>query len=235
VLVFALGFVVFGVGSGGGIGLGDLFNNNTNTPGSVSESSARDRIEKNPNDAQAHHDLATALQTEGDLKGALAEFEKYVKLRPRSIEGLTTLAGLHATLGARLQPQVQAVQTGDTALLPAFNSGVQVDSHTIVEPNRIFEAITNVRNNRLTELLTQQQEDFTAAEKAYQRVARLQPRDAPSQLSLGTAAQQAGDTATAIAAYRRFIALAPDDPTTPAVRQQIRALQQASTTSVPGG
>jgi len=234
-LVFALGFVVFGVGSGGGIGLGDLFDNNGNTQGSVSESGARDRVAKNPNDAEAYRNLATALQTKGDIKGAVAALEKYTKLRPRSVEGQTTLAGLYTTLGSRVQPEVQAIQTGDTALLPAFNSGVRVGNQTIVEPNRVFEAVSNVRSNRLTELLTRQQENYTAAEKAYQRVARLQPRDAPTQLGLAQAAQQAGDTTTAIAAYRRFVQLAPDDPTSAIVKQQIRALQQASTAGVSGG
>src|SRR5215210_6265860 len=125
-LVFTLGFVVFGVGSGGGIGLGDLFNNNGNTQSSVSESGARDRIAKNPNDAEAYRNLATALQTKGDINGAVAALEKYTKLRPRSIEGQTTLAGLYSSLAAKVQPQLQAIQTGDSALLPAFNSGVQV-------------------------------------------------------------------------------------------------------------
>ena len=234
-LVFTLGFVVFGVGSGGGIGLGDLFNNNGNTQSSVSESGARDRIAKNPNDAEAYRNLATALQTKGDINGAVAALEKYTKLRPRSIEGQTTLAGLYSSLAAKVQPQLQAIQTGDSALLPAFNSGVQVGNHTIVEPNRVFEAVANVQNNRLTELLARQQKNYSAAEKAYQRVARLQPRDAPTQLGLAQAAQQAGDTTTAIAAYRRFIDLAPDDPTSAIVRQQIKALRQASTPGVSAG
>ena len=45
-LVFALGFVVFGVGSGGGIGLGDLFNSGGGSKKTASESDARDRIKK---------------------------------------------------------------------------------------------------------------------------------------------------------------------------------------------
>ncbi|MBA3717789.1 MAG: hypothetical protein H0W87_06150, partial [Actinobacteria bacterium] len=61
-LVFALGFVVFGVGSGGGIGLGDLFNSGGGSKGSASASEARDRIKKNPNDAGAYRALSTALQ-----------------------------------------------------------------------------------------------------------------------------------------------------------------------------
>jgi len=188
-----------------------------------------------PQEAEAYRNLATALQTKGDINGAVAALEKYTKLRPRSIEGQTTLAGLYSSLAAKVQPQLQAIQTGDSALLPAFNSGVQVGNHTIVEPNRVFEAVANVQNNRLTELLARQQKNYSAAEKAYQRVARLQPRDAPTQLGLAQAAQQAGDTTTAIAAYRRFIDLAPDDPTSAIVRQQIKALRQASTPGVSAG
>ena len=37
-----------------------------------------------------------------------------------------------------------------------------------------------------------------------------------------------GDTKTAIAAYKRFLKLAPDDPTAPAIRQRIKQLNQQS-------
>ena len=62
----------------------------------------------------------------------------------------------------------------------------------------------------------------------YKRLIKLDPTDATRQIQLGEAAQNAGDTATALAAYRKFIALAPEDPLVPAVRQQIKQLTAPS-------
>ena len=45
------------------------------------------------------------------------------------------------------------------------------------------------------------------------------------------AAQQAGDTATAILAYKAFLKLAPDDPNAPIVKAQLKQLKQTSSAS----
>ena len=236
VLVFALGFVVFGVGSGGGVGLGDLFNNDNTSSSTASEDDARDRIKKNPSDAQAYSDLSQALQTKGDVRGAVAPLKKYTQLRPKNVDGLTQLAGLYSTLGFRLQPQIQALAaTSDPTLDNALNSGITIGKATVVAPNPIQSATSAVSSDRLTKLYTQQQRDFKQAETTYKRIAKIQPRDAPTQLQLGQAAQQAGDAQTAIAAFVRFTQLAPDDPTTPLVKQTIKQLREASTASVAAG
>jgi tetratricopeptide (TPR) repeat protein len=238
VLVFTLGFVIFGVGSGGGIGLGDLFNSNNNSKASVSETDARKRIQKNSKDAQAYRDLATALETKGDLTGAVAALRHFTKLRPQNVDALTDLAGLYTAEGSRLQPQIQTAQAGTNGTLDAaFNAGIHFNGQEAVSPNPIFTAVSAVRNNRLTELYTSQQKDFTNAEVVYEQIVKISPKDATAQLNLGQVAQQAGDTTAAIAAYQRFIQLAPDDPTTPIVKQQIKQLRQAANPSanVSGG
>ena len=56
----------------------------------------------------------------------------------------------------------------------------------------------------------------------------LQPNDPNVQLELAQAAQQVGDTATAIAAYERFLKLAPDDPSAAVVREQLKQLRAAA-------
>ena len=40
----------------------------------------------------------------------------------------------------------------------------------------------------------------------------------------GVTAQSAGDSATALAAYKKFLKLSPNDPLTPQVKQQIKTL-----------
>ncbi len=232
-LVFTIGFVVFGVGSGGGVGLGDLFNSNNNSKSAVSESSARKRIAKNPRDAQAYRDLATALETKGDLPGAISALRHFTKLRRQNVEALTDLAGLYTSQGSRLQPQIQAAQARNTSSLDAaFNPGISFNGQLAVPPNPVFQAVSAVSSNRLQKLYTDQQKDFTNAELVYKRIVKITPRDATAQLNLGQVAQQAGDTGTAIAAYKEFIKLAPDDPTAPIVKQQIKALKQAANTPI---
>jgi tetratricopeptide (TPR) repeat protein len=232
-VVFALGFTVFGVGSGGGIGLGDLFNNSNPTKGSVSESAARKRIEKNPNDAQAYRDLAGALETNGNLKGAAQALQYYTQLKPRDTAALTDLAGIYTTQGNRLQPQIQAAQQNQSTA--QFNSGVQVGQQQIVGPDPIFQAVSTAQTTQLTTLLTAQQHAYTSAETASKRIVQITPRDAPAQLNLGIAAQQAGDVANAIAAYRRFLRLAPQDPSAPGIRREIKVLQKAAPTASAAG
>jgi len=240
-IVFAAGFTIFGVGSGSGFGgISELWNNNNNTTkSSVSETAARKRIQQNPNDVQAYRDLAEALQVKGDLQGAVVALRHVTRLRPGDVDSLTALAGLYSSLGTRLQPQIQAAQTSGQAgaLTAAFNSGIQLKGQTIVPPNPIFQATSGATTSRLNELFSKQQTAYTTAEASYKRIAKIQPRDASTQLNLGGAASQAGDTTVAIAAYKRFIRLAPDDPTTPAVKQQIKALRQAgrTPTSATGG
>ncbi len=55
----------------------------------------------------------------------------------------------------------------------------------------------------------------------------IAPRDPNIQLELAQAAQQSGDYPKAIAAYQKFLQLAPDDPSAGIVKQQIAQLKAA--------
>ena len=231
-IVFALGFVVFGVGSGGGLGFLDIFNNNSGSSQSVSESKARQQIKENPKNAQAYQNLATALQTKGDLRGAAAALQTYSTLKPKNTDSLTTLAGLYTALGSRLQNDIVTAQQAaqDSSFATQLVTGLQVRKQPVVGTNVIDQSLSTLTNTRLTTLYQQQQDDFNKAETINQRIVKINPKDANAQLNLGQAAQSAGDTKGAIAAYRKFIKLAPDDPTTSLVKQQIKALQKAAKT-----
>ena len=229
-IVFALGFVVFGVGSGGGLGFLDIFNNNGGTSGSVSESKARAEIKKNPDNAKAYQDLANALQTKGDLRGSAAALKHFTTLRPKNVDSLTTLAGLYTALGTRLQTDIATAQqeAQDSSFATQLTNGLQKNKQPVVGTNVIFQSISNLTNTRLTKLYQQQQNDFNQSESVNQKIVKLTPKDANAFLNLGQAAQYAGDTKGAIAAYQQFIKLAPNDPTTSLVRRQIKALRKAA-------
>jgi cytochrome c-type biogenesis protein CcmH/NrfG len=237
-LVFALGFVVFGVGSGGGIGLGDLFNSGGSSKQTASESKAREEIKKNPQNAQAYEDLANALQTKGDLRGSAKALTTFTELRPRNAEALASLAGLHTALATRLQSDITAAQIAsqENSFATTVNTGLQSKNQPVVGTNAIFQSLADLNNAKLSRLYQQQQDDLTKAESINTKIVKLNPKDANAQLNLGQAAQSAGDVQGAIAAYKKFIKLAPDDPTVALVKQQIKALRKSSeSTSVPAG
>jgi cytochrome c-type biogenesis protein CcmH/NrfG len=72
---------------------------------------------------------------------------------------------------------------------------------------------------------------YSLAVTAYQDVAKASPNDPSVQFALAQTAEQASDTKTAIAAYKRFLKLAPEDPTAPAIRQRLKQLQQQPSVS----
>ena len=71
---------------------------------------------------------------------------------------------------------------------------------------------------------------YQNASRTYKLVADLSPEDAALQITLADSALNAGDTATAIEAYKKFLELAPDDPTAPAIRERIKQLEGIAVT-----
>src|SRR6185312_2936878 len=107
IVVFAGSFVFLGVGSSG-LGLGDLFNNITGGGGGgPSVSKALKATERNPKDAQAWKDLATAYDAKGDYPSALPAWQQYTLLRPKDADGLNLLA---QDYGQQFQAQLTEAQ-----------------------------------------------------------------------------------------------------------------------------
>src|SRR5215211_8295132 len=131
-LVFGLGFVLFGVGSGSG-GLSDLLQGNFDLFGSSDPSkkdaeNARERIAKNPKDAEAYRLLATASQTQGNHDEAVAALEQYRKLRPKDTEAAAELAALYLQRAERARDRGNAIQTQGGAALSATLFGLDPSS-----------------------------------------------------------------------------------------------------------
>ena len=77
--------------------------------------------------------------------------------------------------------------------------------------------------------LQEQQQRYTAVSQkilaTYQRLIAANPDEASYQLDLARAAQEQGDLAATVAAYKQFLKLAPDDPLAPRVREILKQLQ----------
>ena len=233
-LVFAVGFVAFGVGSDVQGGLADIVQGR-GTSDQPSADEARDRLRDNPRDRQALRDLATALQTEGNVEEAIRPLERLARLEPRNEDVQRELAGVYLTRATRLRNEVQQAQLEAQVLAPsqalfppASSPAAQAFMSAPLE-----EAISAQLNERLTNLFGRMQGAYGDAKDAYAQVAKLTPRDASVQLQLADAAQNAGDIPAAITAYKRYLELAPDDPFAPQVRAELKRLQ--ATPSTPTG
>jgi regulator of sirC expression with transglutaminase-like and TPR domain len=107
-----------------------------------------------------------------------------------------------------------------------------------VQGNKIAETITTEANNRANAASLRAQNAYRESANVYQDLTLLTPNDPSVFLQLGVASQSANDVESAIAAYRQFLALAPDDASAPLVKQQLkvlRAQQKAGSSLVPSG
>jgi tetratricopeptide (TPR) repeat protein len=232
-LVFGLGFVVFGIGSDQGTGIGDLLRDSGGASSdSVSVSDARERVEKNPKSADAYRTLATSLEEDGQADEAIVALNRYLTLEKKDKEGrkeaLQELAGLHLGRAAALSQQAQDAQVRASYLTfgSTFSTPLKLgEGGATLGPDPIDQAVSTLANQQVSEAYTKAQQAYQKAEETYDRLAAAAPRDPNVQLELAQAAQQSGDVTKAIAAYERFIELAPDDPTAPIVRQQIAQLK----------
>jgi tetratricopeptide (TPR) repeat protein len=229
-LVFALGFVGFGVGAGG-VGFGDVIRDAAGGGGQPSVSDAEKRVLENPKDAQAFKELSTAHQAAGNTDEAIEALENFVRLRPKNVDALRELAALYLQKASAAQERLQIYEAREDLLAPGtIRSTIFQLGDTTPTPDPITNAVSSLYD---TEISTAQSELATAASQAtaqYKKITEIRPTDPSVQLELGQAAQSGGDYATAIGAYKAFLRLAPDDPTAVEVRRVLKQLQQFAAT-----
>jgi tetratricopeptide (TPR) repeat protein len=229
-VIFAGGFVFFGVGSGS-TGLGDLLRGNFNIFGSNSGStnssavkSALKKTQAHPKDPNAWNDLASAYQTDGKLTEANTALEQVLKLKPNDIGALQRVAGFYETKAQNKEAEAQNLQ----AQAPLSLAGVL----GVSSASPLGQALSN---DPTSQQLTQKaQAAFTEANTAiqkdtdlYKRIAKLQPNDVNTQFHYAQLADITGDTAAALKAYKQVVKLAPTDPSAQQAKQRIAVLSLA--------
>jgi tetratricopeptide (TPR) repeat protein len=225
-LVFALGFVGFGVGAGG-VGVGDIFRDAGGGTGVPSVSDAEQRVAENPRDPQAFRDLATAHQSDGNTAGAIEALEGLIALRPKNEDARRELASLYLSQAGEAQQRAQIAQLRATYLAPSTSIPALTQiGDRVVAPDPITDAVTSLYSDDIQAALTEAQAASARAVEMYKQIAAAQPKDPAIQLELAQAALDANDGATAISAYERFLVLAPDDPTAPEIRRILKQLRQ---------
>jgi len=240
-LVFGLGFVLFGVGSGS-TGIGDALRNNLdflfgNSTG-TNIGSLEKKTREHPKDAKAFRDLSTALQAKSRDDEAIAALERYTALRPKDQDGLQELASLYQRLADDLttqaqEAQLQAAVVSTTLFTPA---GTTPLGRAFADPTALGDPIESAVNAVVSQKTNEIYKKLSTVEgkavSAYKRLVAKDPQNAQLQIQLGLAAEQSGDAATAIAAYQKFLKLAPEDPTAPQVRARVKQLKAQSSPAV---
>jgi tetratricopeptide (TPR) repeat protein len=223
-LAFGLGFVGFGVGAGG-VGIGDILKGSGGGSGVPSISSSQKRIEKNPTDAQAYRDLATAYQTKGDVDNAISALSQFTNLKPKNVDVLRELAALYLRKASDAQQRAQVEQLRAQYLAPASAvlSSLTIGQKSFdVDP--LNQALAAQASEAANAAYGEVQSAAQSAVDSYKRIAAAQPRNPTVQLELAQTAQSTSDTTTAIAAYKKFLKLAPNDPSVPDVKRLLKQL-----------
>jgi Flp pilus assembly protein TadD len=230
IIVFGLGFVLFGVGSSNLGGLSDIFSGISGSgSGNPSVNKPLKATQKNPKDAQAWNDLASAYDLNGDYVSAIPAWVTFTQLRPKDVDGFTRLATDYEQQFAAQQQAAQIAQSEaqtsqPTNFGPPSSSALGRALGSLSDP--INSTASSSSTQQLTDALQGSQETANLLVGVYQKLARLQPAESGTQIQLAQSAENAGQADVAIAAYKRFLKLAPDDPNALQAKARIKALEK---------
>lgn len=228
-IVFALGFVLLGVGSGSS-GIGDYLSNGFNSlfgsGGTDAVKSAQNEVEKHPGNAQDWQLLATALAARSRTDEAIAAMEKYVSLRPNDADGLRQLASLYQQKASQDSTTARAAQVnaGGASSDSLFAASPLKQGASALQPNAIASAVQGAAARSANNASLNVQATVAKAIAVYQKIAALSPKDASVQVELAQFALSSGDLATAVAAFRKALALDPNGQYAAAIRQELKQL-----------
>ena len=234
-LVFGVGFVIFGVGSGS-TGISDVLQNffTGNSSSGPSAATLQKRAEQHPNDPKRWHDLATKLEAQNKWPEAIDALKRYTALRPRDESGLEELANAYLRQVTNEQQAYISAQTQTSILTPKPPAPPSAKSPLAKAlaglSNPIDSAVASTVGSRASTAYSNIFQYESEAVGTYKKLADLNPKDATTQLRLAQVADAAGDAATAEAAYQKFLQLAPDDPLAASAKKALKRLQKPTAT-----
>ncbi len=227
-VLFAITFAGLGVGTGSNSGLDQLFSNlNIFGSSGTSVSKAQKEVDKHPNDPKGFRDLATAYESKGETPSAITALQQYVVLRPKSTAVISELAGLQLSQAQNYVTQYQAASQDQQLAAPSQSFRPTGTLGTALGTDPIESAAASTASTATSDLYQKATLAYNAAIASYKSLTTLQPTNADAQFQLAQAAQTAGDTATALAAYKAYVKLNPNSSTAAQVRQLIKQLSPA--------
>jgi tetratricopeptide (TPR) repeat protein len=230
-VMFGLGFVALGVGSGaGGINLGDLFSTGGGS-GSISDLSAKTR--EHPNNAPAWRELAAAYQADGQTDAAIGAYLRYIALRPKDQNGLSGGASLLELRARQSQTQLtRAEALAAQYTTPSSASAAQALKLAPALSHSVQDALAQPYNTKVQTLQSRISSDYLQATALRQKLVALDPRNAPYQFALAQDAAAGRQYTTAATALKAYLDLEPnlDAATRQQLEQTLKALQSFGTT-----
>src|SRR6476646_8826331 len=230
-VMFGLGFVALGVGSGaGGINLGDLFSTGGGS-GSISDLSAKTR--EHPNNAPAWRELAAAYQADGQTDAAIGAYLRYIALRPKDQNGLSGGASLLELRARQSQTQLtRAEALAAQYTTPSSASAAQALKLAPALSHSVQDALAQPYNTKVQTLQSRISSDYLQATALRQKLVALDPRNAPYQFALAQDAAAGRQYTTAATALKAYLDLEPnlDAATRQQLEQTLQALQSFGTT-----
>ena len=227
-VLFAVTFAFLGVGSGANSGLDQLLSGlNLFGRGGSSVSKALKDVQKHPSDPKGFRALATAYEAKGDSPNAISALQQYTTLKPKDAKAWSELAGLQLGQAQDYVTQYQAASQSQQLAAPsqAFRPSGKLGTALGTDP--IEQAAATTASAATTDLYQRATLAYNGAISSYTSLVKLQPENANAQFQLAQAAQTAGATTTAIAAYKAFLKLNPGSSTAAQVRQLIKQLAPA--------
>jgi len=228
-VLFAVTFAFLGVGSGTNGGLDQLFSNlNIFGGGGPSVSKAQKYIRDHPNDPKGFRDLATAYESKGDTPNAISALQQLTLHRPKDVKAWSELAGLQANQAqvylADYQNAYQLQQLAAPSQ-PFLPTGTLA---TAIGTDPIEQAASSTAQTSVSDLSSKVQLAYNGAVQSWTKLTELQPKNANVWFSLGQAAQSAGDSATAVRAYTRYLKLNPEGTSAGQIKALIKSLKTTS-------
>jgi tetratricopeptide (TPR) repeat protein len=235
-IVFAGTFVFLGVGSGS-TGISDILQNWFN--GSSASSASLSKLQKatvdHPKSAAAWLAYANALESKHQDDNAISALTQYTTLKPKDQNALLELASLYLSRATDWNTLYTNLEAQSSALAPTPlltpKSTSQLGKALSAQSTPFATAVSAESGGAVSNAYSKVIGYLSSRTDTYKKLAALTPKDATTQYELAQAAQESGDTATAIAATKAFLKLAPSDSQAPAARKalkQLEAQQKAS-------
>jgi tetratricopeptide (TPR) repeat protein len=240
--VFAGSFVFLGVGSGGSA-LTDFLNGNIHLfggGGGPTAESVQKKVDKDPTNPKLRLQLAQLLAKDSRYDESIAQYDKYLTMKPRDDTALNELGNAYAGKVAQLQSQIQSPPTpplaalGNVKAIPSDTIlGTALDAMLPTALN-----ITSLQQGEAAQLGRELERVIRKHVGVYERLAALTPGDSTAFLTAAGAAGKDGDIPLQIRLYKQFLKKYPNDPLAPDIKSQITKLQKqlaSAQTSAPTG
>jgi tetratricopeptide (TPR) repeat protein len=230
IFAFAFGFLFSGVG--GGSGSSDIIQQLLGMRGGNPVKSAEKAVKQNPGDAAAWNQLAILYQGKGRQTDAIKAYERYLKLKPNDLLGLSQVSNLWREIATqRYSEYALLAQEYQSASNPLGAS----------DPLQKFigasDPLRTAYNDTLSTKGAQAYGSFQKAARSWEgvnlRYLNATPANdklarAQAELQLGDSAQNAADMKTAIKAYKEYLRLVPGSKLAPEVRKALAAAEKAN-------